>query len=317
MRRHLLVLLAVLLTACGGDGDGDNDDPGDAATTATTTTTTTDTRTTATAAEDAALPLGDGKLSDGPQKGSLWSCQGANPNAPGASGPTPWIDTSANTWNPAEKPSVQGGVDWPDARFTATVRGDKRVLSGNRLPVDNPTGTFPIASSDPASTYDRNPNSISSGDVDIAVPAQPQAASRPSCVGFGAIGVLTDGSLLFNAVDAQGRDAPAHEVTDRCDGHPAPGGIYHHHNMSSCVMDGAKPGGPPLLVGWALDGFGIFVERDAGGGLPANDELDECHGRTSTVPWDGKDTSMYHYVVTAEYPYTIGCFRGTPVDIDA
>lgn len=22
---------------------------------------------------------------------------------------------------------------------------------------------------------------------------------------------------------------------------------------------------------------------------------------------------MYHYVLTLEYPYTIGCFRGTPV----
>jgi hypothetical protein len=29
--------------------------------------------------------------------------------------------------------------------------------------------------------------------------------------------------------------------------------------------------------------------------------------------WDGKLVDMYHYVLTEEYPYTVGCFRGTPV----
>jgi hypothetical protein len=31
--------------------------------------------------------------------------------------------------------------------------------------------------------------------------------------------------------------------------------------------------------------------------------------------WDGKVVSMYHYVMTDEYPYSIGCFRGTPVSV--
>jgi hypothetical protein len=29
------------------------------------------------------------------------------------------------------------------------------------------------------------------------------------------------------------------------------------------------------------------------------------------VLWNGKPTRIYHYVATAEYPYTLGCFRGT------
>jgi len=64
------------------------------------------------------------------------------------------------------------------------------------------------------------------------------------------------------------------------------------------------------LVGWALDGFGIYVEYDAKGRLLSNSSLDVCHGRTSSVLWHGKTTRIYHYDMTFEFPYTVGCFRG-------
>ena len=60
------------------------------------------------------------------------------------------------------------------------------------------------------------------------------------------------------------------------------------------------------------DGFGIFVERSTSGALLTNADLDECHGRSSPVSWDGQSVTMYHYVATAEYPYTVGCYKGTP-----
>ncbi len=40
-------------------------------------------------------------------------------------------------------------------------------------------------------------------------------------------------------------------------------------------------------------------------------DLDECHGTVSEIAWDGKRVRMYHYVATWEFPYTIGCMRGT------
>ena len=43
-----------------------------------------------------------------------------------------------------------------------------------------------------------------------------------------------------------------------------------------------------------------------------NASLDVCHGRTSTVPWHGTRVKIYHYVMTHEFPYTVGCYRGTP-----
>ena len=40
-------------------------------------------------------------------------------------------------------------------------------------------------------------------------------------------------------------------------------------------------------------------------------DLDACHGRTSEVTWDGKKVTMYHYVATLDFPYTIGCLKGS------
>ena len=68
-------------------------------------------------------------------------------------------------------------------------------------------------------------------------------------------------------------------------------------------------------VGVALDGYPIYGPRGPGGRLYANADLDACHGLTSTVTLGGKRVRMYHYVATLEYPYSIGCFRGTPIRV--
>jgi len=178
------------------------------------------------------------------------------------------------------------------------------------VPVHDMTGTFPIATGDPAYQYDPNPNSITPQPVTIDANVDPAAAPAPSCLNGGPIGILTDGVFLFDALDAVRRDAGAHEALDRCGGHPAPGGVYHHHYVPTCILAGAT--GSSTLVGYALDDFGIYAERDPAGNLLTDADLDECHGRTSSVLWDGHETTMYHYVVTAEFPYTLGCYHGTP-----
>jgi hypothetical protein len=43
-----------------------------------------------------------------------------------------------------------------------------------------------------------------------------------------------------------------------------------------------------------------------------NADLDVCHGRISSVPWDGRLVLIYHCVATDAFPYTVSsCFRGT------
>ncbi|MEO7000160.1 MAG: YHYH protein [Ktedonobacterales bacterium] len=256
-----------------------------------------------------ALPLGDGHVSSSAQVGYVFSCQTSFSNRGGAYMNGPWITGFA--WNATAKISVQGAITWPQANYSVKVVGGQRIITTNDLPVHFTTGIFPISSSDPAFAYDRNPNTIRAQSLTYTLPANPTVAAAPSCVNMGPIGVLADGVALFNALDAGGRDAVAHEVLDSCGGHPDMSSEYHHHDIPPCLLATAK--GTSTLVGYAKDGFGIYVERDAQGNLPTNADLDGCHGRVSTILWDGHEVSMFHYVATAEYPYTVGCYMGTSV----
>jgi hypothetical protein len=259
------------------------------------------------------LPLGDGRISTTPVRGYVMSCRTRfNPNAAGAQVNGPWIHGA--TWDLTEKFAVQGRVVWPQARFRIVTgevnRSVMRLLEGNALPVNTPTGNFPVSPSDPAYRVDRNPNRITAQTVNLLLPKNPQSAAQASCVQMGMIGIALNGVPIFNAIDDGGRDAVAHEMQDLCNGHPQQEGEYHYHGPSPCL-----PGetGNERLLGYMADGFGIYSMYDAQGRELTDADLDECHGRVSTIDWDGKRVTMYHYVLTREYPYTVGCFRGTPV----
>jgi hypothetical protein len=130
---------------------------------------------------------------------------------------------------------------------------------------------------------------------------------------MGPIGVMLTGAVLFNGLDAAGRDAAAHELQDRCGGHPQMQGQYHYHSLSPCADAGASTSAHSKLVGYALDGFGIYGLRGVGGKLLTNADLDVCHGHVHAIAWRGTNVRMFHYHATREYPYTLGCFRGIPV----
>lgn len=262
----------------------------------------------ATLAQAHDLPLGDGKISSSPKAGYLMSCvtRWRRPVMHGG----PWIN--GNEWNPARKPSVQGRVSWPASRIRIRVQGNQRVIVANNLP-DHTTGIFPIEPSDPAYRYDHNPNPIRPQNILLHLPLHPEVAAKASCVPMGMIGFTTDGVAIYNAVDNGGADAVAHEVQDHCNGHPQHDGQYHYHGPSPCMPNEKTSG----LVGYALDGFGIYGMRDRTTGRIVHDsDLDACHGTTSPVLWNGRIVDIYHYVLTQEYPYTVGCFRGTPVSTD-
>ena len=259
-----------------------------------------------------ALPLGDGSISTtGGGVGALHVCTSGRPGGFGAHTAGPWIDRANGTWDSTTKVKVQGEVSWPQASYLEQVEADQRVIVTNNLPTQQMTGTFPIAVDDPAFQYDRNPNAIAEQTFTVSLPAAPTVADRPSCLPRGAIGVLRNGVYLFAAVDEANRDAVAWETQDLCDGHPEQSGSYHYHGIPSCLIEAAS--GPSTVVGFALDGFPIVVERDAEGNLPTNADLDECHGRTSPILLDGEMVETYHYSATLEFPYVIGCFRATPV----
>jgi hypothetical protein len=260
-----------------------------------------------------ALPLGDSKLTtSGPRKGYLWSCRAGDPGGPGAGVDGPWIDTDSGTWDATQKEHVHGAVKWSaaKAKFSYSRRGV--TITTNSLPKHGTTGIYPIRSSDPAYRYDRNPNSISAQSFRYFLPT-PHAASSPSCVG-GEVGVALNGVAIFDAADAAGRDAVAHEVQDSCDGHPQRSGVYHYHQIPYCFWRSQSKHQQSPQVGWAYDGYPIYGPRGPHGKLYTNANLDACHGTTSKVKFRGKWKRMYHYVATLEYPYTVGCFHGRPID---
>ncbi len=277
----------------------------------TNSSTSTSTQITNTSSNNGLLPLGDGLYSNSPKAGYIYSCQTSfNAAQGGASTAGPWIQ--GKYWNLSKKVAVSGSVSWPNSKVSITVQGTNRMIISNGLP-NHPTGVFPIASSDAAYSYDRNPNSIKEQNLSISLTANPTAAASPSCVGMGMIGIMTNGVPIFNGFDAGGRDAAANEVQDSCQGHPQQDGQYHYHSGSSCLND-TIVNGTSSLLGYALDGFGIYGSYDNGKKLSSAD-LDVCHGTTSMVMWDGKLVSMYHYVITDDFPYTIACFKGTPITV--
>ncbi|MCA9390337.1 YHYH protein [candidate division WWE3 bacterium] len=258
-----------------------------------------------------ALPLGDDKYASSPQKGYVYTCMNTF-NGGGAFTQGPWIDTQTNTWDLTQKVSVDGTVSWPNASWSISSDGTTRTLAGNDLPTYHTTGTYPISSTDDAYNYDRNPNAISKQSLSLSLPTNPTIAANPQCVG-GEVGIMLSGVLIFSAFDAGGRDAVATEVQDSCQGHPQESGYYHYHGWSSCLQDDHAEGEHSDLVGYAFDGFGIYGLKGEQGVEISSEDLDECHGHTHFIEWDGISKEMYHYHMTQDFPYSVSCFKGEPV----
>lgn len=221
-----------------------------------------------------------------------------------------WV-SSSNVISFSGKPVVEGANAWT-SQVREVTSGSSLVLGGNGLP-NHYTGTFPVSSSTEAGQpqYHPNPSSMGVSRRYAELPLNPTVASSPTCVS-GEVGFLFTGGMLFDALDADGRDAVANEIQDLCEGHPETTGTYHYHHLTNCFTDSTS--GHSVQVGWALDGFGIYGPKGTSGSTITNAELDECHGHTHSVTQaDGQVKTIYHYHGNREFPYTVGCFRGTQV----
>ena len=253
------------------------------------------------------LPLGDNRYLTRPKKGYVFSCI-TQFGGGGAFQTGPWIDVAAGTWDLTRKIAVQGSVSW-DGRFSTRLGRTKRRLSGNGLPPHR-TGVFPVQATDPAYQIDRNPNSIRGYTLRASLPRNPKVRRSRTCVG-GTIGVMKSGVPLYSAFDAGGRDAVAHEVQDSCDAHPQMSGQYHYHSLSRCLSDTRSTRSHSKLMGWALDGFGIYGLRGNRGAVMTTAKLDSCHGHSHRLGRSRRRT--YHYHATLDFPYVVSCYRGKPI----
>lgn len=247
------------------------------------------------------LPLGDNRyITTGPKKGYVYVChlqsggQGAQVNGS-------WIHR--DTWTPSEKIHVEGTVEWPQATYSMKISGANRLISSNDLPTDQTTGIFPIQASDPAAAYDRNQGTITAHPYSFSFPADPTALTNPGCI-YGEVGIMNNGVLLFDGFDALYRDALAHELQDSHDGHPNDEG-YHKHGFISDIKNVAVS----KVVGFAFDGYPITGPLLPNGNYLTTNDLDVCHGMTSSITLDGKVQESYHYVLTQDFPYSVSCFH--------
>ena len=229
-------------------------------------------------------------------------------NGPGGIG-GPWLDLPAKTYDFTARPIWPGNVYWGDAAFSIATDGTNRTFTGNGLPLGPPTGTFPVPTDTPAYQYDRNPNSITPQNISFSAPQTPTIDPKgPHCT-YKRVGITLDGIQVHGPIDSMGRDELAYQLQDVCTGDAQPGGGYHRHALGECTPHIHEKN---ALVGYALDGFGILSPFDENGNEISSADLDECHGTTSEITWDGQTVTMYHYVLTRDFPYTIACFRGVP-----
>jgi hypothetical protein len=257
------------------------------------------------------LPVGDNKYStDSAKVGNIFACGGYASNLSsshqGASSRGPWF-VGTTQYDLNKKLHIEGAVSWVP-NLVIKTQNNQRVITTNDLP-SHKTGTFPVKSTDPAYTYDRNPNQITAQTLTFTLNLSPSYGD-PKCMG-GQVGVMLTGAALFNGFDAGGRDAGAWEVQDSCDGHPEKTGEYHYHTLSSCITDTSVN----TVIGYALDGYPITGPKVGENNFLTTSDLDVCHGITSSINLDNKKLTTYHYVMTQDFPYSASCFRSTATQL--
>lgn len=242
---------------------------------------------------------------------SLWLC-GVPADGAGNSDASDWTNPDG-TWDYTRKPMVEGSVSWISEFEIALEGNGKRIITGNSLP-GHPTGVFPIDPNSLAYQYDRNTNPITARNILFEFPGMPEVADESGCVTYGAAGISLSGSVIYHGASTLGNDAAAHEILDSYGGHSDGTETYHYHYPSENLQNHIHPHeeGHSALMGYVIDGFGIYGPYDQDGELLWSEDLDECHGHTHPVLWDGEMVNLYHYHWTYDFPYNIGCFKGTP-----
>ncbi|WP_299004343.1 YHYH protein [uncultured Shewanella sp.] len=89
---------------------------------------------------------------------------------------------------------------------------------------------------------------------------------------------------------------------DPCAAHINPNEGYHYHGVTECMAKVEQVDGHASLIGFLLDGYGLYDEFNSQG--EAATDLDECNGHTDAL-------RGYHYhAQSTQSNEFIGCFHG-------
>jgi len=124
--------------------------------------------------------------------------------------------------------------------------------------------------SHPIGPWNNNPNDANDQQHLFRIKRSPAPAGNNMKTPLGPIGTFVNGVPLFGPEDAfswqnkgiWNRNAVVAEAIsfDSCQGHPAPMGTYHYHQIPNClqVQLGDDGSGHSPIIGWAFDGYPIY-----------------------------------------------------------
>ncbi len=177
-------------------------------------------------------------------------------------------------------------ADWRNG-VTTQIQGEYLLITSNGIP-DTDYSDIP----------DQNPHEIQVQNFNFKFPLDPEYVGEKIPTFNGPIGITLSGVAFFNMFDRDGNNANGLERFDSCNGHVAPRGIYHTHQLSGCFEDNES--GHSKIFGFVFDGLPVYGYNGVNGVPPT--DLDECNGHI--------DIGTYHYHATKTDPYLVGCFNG-------
>ena len=149
-----------------------------------------------------------------------------------------------------------------------------------------------------------NPNAISEQTLTFRIPLNPAVASSVTATSLGPVGVSVNGVALYNQYAGPSQPLTNEIISfDRLNGHPQNSGQYHYHVEPLHLTNNGSD-----LIGFLLDGFPVYGQKDQDGTIPTN--LDAANGHT-TATADYPD-GIYHYHIILADPYISDGFKGTP-----
>ncbi|WP_107037770.1 YHYH protein [Brumimicrobium mesophilum] len=139
----------------------------------------------------------------------------------------------------------------------------------------------------------------------FVIPVNPQYLKKTQSFGRGGIGVAFNG-VKYDPPAPTHAILAAHTIAPLDDhgGHVNPHGGYHYHAITGSTKEVAQSDAHAPMIGYAIDGFGIYALLDENGNAPT--DLDECGGHFD-------DERGYHY--HAGEPggnQIIACLHGLP-----
>lgn len=181
-----------------------------------------------------------------------------------------------------------------------------------------------------------NPNQACEHRISLALPINPTKGTFQES-NMGPVGISVSGGFIFNHLSNPNGDLAVPnegESLDSCHGHSEPTCRYHYHDVNldgSCTHEVENEADVSLadatchVVGWMLDGFPLYVCKDAGGASPLKScyvgSGDNANGYTFTPSEachldeaSGYDfPEGYGYLVTDTYPWVPMGYMGSEV----